>query len=418
MSIESFIGPKHNYPFLWFMDTALGSLLNVVHNITDVVISAKDKEMLRDFKDKRLIYISNHPSTKEPPVTYVVSKYTYSRFYYMASREVFDWGYGFVGNVIQAIGAYSIIAGSADRESLKTTRGILAAPAGKLALFPEGEPTGAENDNLLPFQTGVTQLGFWGYEDALKLDSNAEIYVLPAFVKYRIDKDISEVQKEVDTSLEKLEKHYNLTKSGKTIEERLIGIGTALIRENEILFGIKPDSSLDFDYRIGQLRHKILNHVADTVGLKKFNRDAHAIDKLRQILSIFELVQVGVPDPKGELPSKESAKWGRKYCQKAYDLISLKSSYILDFPTPERIYEWIYRFESEAFGSFQQRPHKAFVSFAEPLKLSQYYSQYKSSKNKKEIVEGLTNTLRENIQALLDIEKKKSYRLFPIERRF
>jgi hypothetical protein len=237
-------------------------------------------------------------------------------------------------------------------------------------------------------------------------------------VKYRVDKSIHEVQKEIDRSIDNLERHFKLSKKGKSLEERLLSVGTTIIESNEKQFGITPDSSLDFDYRIGQLRHKILNHVADTVGLKKFNRDAHAIDKLRYILSVFELVQVGVPDPKGELPSKESARWGRKYCQKAYDFISLKSSYILDLPSPERIYEWLYRFESEVFGSFQPRPHKAFVSFAEPLQLSKYYSEYKSSKNKKEIVEGLTSTLRDQIQVLLDVEKKKSFRLYPAEYRF
>jgi len=418
MSIESFIAPKHNYPFLWFMDFAIESLMRVVHNITEVNISEEDKQMLKGFKDKRLIYISNHPSTKEPPVTYVVSKYTYSRFYYMASREVFDWGYGFVGNVIQAVGAYSIIAGTADRESLKMTRSILASPNGKLALFPEGEPTGAENDNLLPFQPGVTQLGFWGFEDALKQDPKAEIYILPAFIKYRVAEPLDEVQNEIDRSLEKLENHFKLSKKGKSIEERLLSIATSIVEANERQFGISSDPSLDFDYRIGQLRHKILNHVADTVGLKKFNRDANAIEKLRQILSTFELVQVGVPDPKGELPKKELAQWGRKYCQKAYDLISLKSTYILELPSPERIYEWIYRLESEVFGSSSPRPHKAYVSFSEPILLSQYYTQYKTSKNKKEIVDGLTNTLREKIQELLDKEKQKSYRLFSASYRF
>jgi len=413
MSIESFIQPKFNYPFMWFMDASIKSLLQAVHNIDDVIISEKDKEILKSLRQERLIYVSNHPSTREPPIAYIVGNLLYSRFYYMAAREVFDWGYGLVGKVIQSIGAYSIIAGSADRESLKTTRAILAAPSGKLVLFPEGEPTGGENDNLLPFQNGVTQLGFWGYEDAMKQDPNAEIYLLPAFVKYRMTGTQQNIQKDVDKSLEKMENHFGLEKKGKTATHRLLSIGKQMILVNEKQFGITPDESQSFDYRIGQLRHKILNFVAESVGLKKFNKEANAIEKLRYILSVFEMVSLGLPDPKNELPSPESAKWGRKYCQKAYDFISIQTSYLTELPSAERFYEWIYRFENEVFGSSKPRPTRAYVTFAKPIKLSEKYKIYKSAKSKKTVVEELTLELKEKIQELLDEEKKKSKILFP-----
>ncbi len=413
MSIESFIQPKFNYPFLWFMDASIKSLLKVVHNIDDVIVSEKDKELLKSLQKERLIYISNHPSTREPPITFVIGNLLYSRFYYMAAREVFDWGYGLVGKVIQSVGAYSIIAGTADRESLKTTRAILANPGGKLVLFPEGEPTGGENDNLLPFQSGVTQLGFWGYEDALKIDPNAEIYILPAFVKYRMIGSKDTIQKDVDKSLEKLESHFGLDKKGKNVVNRLFSIGKRLILENEKQFGIVPEENQTFDYRIGQLRHKILNFVADSVGLKKFNKDANAIEKLRSILSTFEIVTLGLPDPKNELPSPEAAKWGRKYCQKAYDFITIQTQYLTDLPSAERIYEWIYRFEMEVFGSFSPRPTRAYVRMSDPIKLSERYKEYKSSKSKKQVVENLTLELREKIQLILESEKKVSESLFP-----
>jgi hypothetical protein len=413
MSIESFIQPKFNYPFLWFMDASIKSLLKMVHNIDEVVVSEKDKELLKSLQKERLIYISNHPSTREPPIAYVIGNLLYSRFYYMAAREVFDWGYGLVGKVIQSAGAYSIIAGTADRESLKTTRAILANPEGKLVLFPEGEPTGGENDNLLPFQSGVTQLGFWGYEDALKVDPKAEIYVLPAFIKYRMLGSKETIQKDIDKSLEKLENHFGLEKKGKNVVQRLFSIGNRLILDNEKQFGIIPEESQTFDYRIGQLRHKILNFVADSVGLKKFNKDAHAIDKLRTILSTFEIVTLGLPDPKNELPSLEAAKWGRKYCQKAYDFITIQTQYLIELPSAERIYEWIYRFETEVFGSSNPRPTKAIVRLSEPIKLSEKYSIYKSSKTKKVVVEELTKELRNKIQSILDEEKRASEILFP-----
>ena len=100
MSIESFIPPIHNYPLMWFMDNALKVLMKGVNNVDEIVISDLDKEKLKKYKDERLIYISNHPTTKEPPISYMVGNLMYSRFHYMASREVFDWGNGVVGNLI------------------------------------------------------------------------------------------------------------------------------------------------------------------------------------------------------------------------------------------------------------------------------------------------------------------------------
>ena len=110
-----------------------------------------------------LIYISNHPSTKEPPISHLVGNYMYSRFNYMASREVFDWGNGVVGNVIRNMGGFSVIAGTSDRESLKLQRAILAKPAGANLYYSlEGESLQVRKMIIYsPFQLGVSQLGFW-----------------------------------------------------------------------------------------------------------------------------------------------------------------------------------------------------------------------------------------------------------------
>jgi Acyltransferase len=411
MSTESFIPAEPIYPFMWFMDVAIKQLLRLVHNIDDVVITDADKEMLRSLSEKRVIYLSNHPTTKEPPITYVVGNHMCSRFHYMAAREVFSWGNGAVGEMIKSIGAYSVIAGASDRESLKATRQILAKPGGKLVLFPEGEPTGAENDNLLPFQAGIAQLGIWGLEDAMKSDPKADIYVLPAFVKYRMIGSKESIRENVDKSLEPMEKRLGISKKGKDIVHRLLSIGKRLVERAEAEFGIVPKPDESFDYRIGKLRHTILDYVVEVTGIKNYNKDAHAIDKLRKILSTFEMVFVGLPDPKKELPTLESATWGRKFCQRAYDFIAIKTDYLTAFPTAERIYEWIYRFESEMLRFSYPRPQRAYVNFAKPFQLSQYYAEYK--KDKKGTVEKITQRLRADVQSLLDAEMKKSELLFP-----
>ena len=97
-----FISHDINYPFLWGMDLSLPVILKSALNIDGVDISDEDKYTLRSLNKERLLYFSNHPSTIEPPVAYYVANVIGSRFYYMASRNVFNWGFGIVG--VQADG--------------------------------------------------------------------------------------------------------------------------------------------------------------------------------------------------------------------------------------------------------------------------------------------------------------------------
>ncbi|MCX8000202.1 MAG: 1-acyl-sn-glycerol-3-phosphate acyltransferase, partial [Leptospiraceae bacterium] len=180
---RSFIAPAIQYPLLWLFDWVYPSLAKLSLNLDDVEVFDYDRERLRKLQYERVLYVSNHPSTIEPPVAYYVANCMGSRFHFMASRAVFEWFGGFVGELIRRVGAFSILSGGLDRDAVKTARSILAQEGGKLAVFPEGMNSN-ENDNLLPFQPGAVQLGFWGLEDALKKDSKADITVVTAFVKY------------------------------------------------------------------------------------------------------------------------------------------------------------------------------------------------------------------------------------------
>ncbi|TGL62204.1 1-acyl-sn-glycerol-3-phosphate acyltransferase [Leptospira ognonensis] len=413
MSIKSFIPAKFNLPVLWFTDLTLPLLLKAVHNIDSIEVSKEDKKILSSLQNERLIYISNHPTTKEPPIAYNSANIMNSRFYYMAAREVFSWGAGFVGDFIQSIGAFSVLAGAPDRESLKAAREILASKSGKLVLFPEGEPTSGMNDTLLPFQPGVSQLGFWGLEDALKADPNAKIHLVLTFVKYRINASIDWMQKDIDQSLTRMEERLGISKTGKDIVHRFLSVGKRMIEREEREYGlhIEADKLEDFDYRLGRMRHAILDNIADKAKIPKWEKEANAIEKLRKILSTLELVVIGTPDPKGELPSLEMATWARKAAIKAYDFISIQTNYIKELPSAERLYEFLSRYENEIFGETRNRPQKAYVRLTQPFLINDYYDRYKT--DKKKTVEELTNRLKAEMETLMNEEIQKSTPLFP-----
>lgn len=409
--MKSFVPPKLNLPVLWFTDFSLPLLLKIVHNMDAIQVSEEDRKVLKSFKKERLILVSNHPSVREPPVVYYLANIMGSRFYYMASREVFEWGGGLVGQFIQSIGAYSVIAGTNDKDSLKTTREILKKPGGKLALFPEGEPTSNLNDTLLPFQPGIAQIGFWGLEDAMKEDKDARIFILPCFIKYRFNSPIETIRKDIDLSLENLENKLGLTKLGKTIVERFQLVGRAIIERTEREFGVEPEPDKDFNFRLGRLRHVILDSIASRLQLSKYDKNDNSILKLRKILSFLELAALGLDTGKDKPPSPELAQWARKTAQRVYDSIGLKIEYIQELPSAERLYEWLNRFETEVFGETKYRPHYANVRLAKVINLREEYDSYK--KDKKSKVQEITDTIRNRIETLMQEEIQKTQPLFP-----
>ncbi len=406
--MQAFIPANFNLALNWTIDLLLPVLLKSVQNINEVIITDEDKEMLRSLKKERLIFFSNHPTTAEPPISFHIANLMGSRFKYMASRQVFDWSFGIVGKVISNIGAFSVIAGIADRESLKAARQALADKEGKLVLFPEGEPTSGENDNLMPFQSGLAQLAFWGYEDILKTDKGGDLLILPAFMKYTVDATEKEIFADLDDSASKIESRYNINPGRKNMLRRFLTIGRCMIEEAEAEYNIKDGDKHDFDYRIGRIRHTILDNLADRFSIKTYNRDQDAILKLRQLFAVMELVSIGYTDDKLPKMSESEAEYFKKECIKAFDFIVIKGDYLAANPTPERFYEWLARYESYIFGKIPRAlggepthlPRKAYVTFKKPFKISEYYGEYKTQK--KPTVDKMMERLRKDMQELLD----------------
>lgn len=159
-------------------------------------------------------------------------------------------------------------------------------------------------------------------------------------------------------------------------------------------------ANANYDYRVGRVRHVILDNVAERLGLTSYDKKSDAIVKLRHLLAVIEMILVKFPDPRLPNPTASDIEWAQRECQKAYDFIVIKPEYLLSRPSAERFYEWLARFETTIDGSTNPRPRKAHVFFAKPFLLSEYYADYK--KEKKVTVEKLTARLRADTQALLD----------------
>ncbi len=416
--IKTFIPPNFSLPVLWFIDRIHAPLLKKLYNIQDIIISDEDRKLLRSFREERLIYFSNHPTTAEPAIAYHISKVMGARFNYLAGREVFNWNHGINGFLLSRIGAYSIVQGAGDRESMKMTRDILASPGGKLVLFPEGAPTSGENDSLMPFQSGVAQLGLWGFEDARKNDPQADIWILSAFVKYKIRISQEEALLHLTSSIGALERQYELERGDRTLLRRFLHFGRILLEKTEKEYNIPEASETDFDYRVGRIRHAILDGVADRMGIELRDNSLDAIQKLRHILGIVEMLKIDYPLKGLPQVSRELLDWAVRECAKAYDFIVIKKDYLTAHPSAERFYEWLIRFESIVFGKQPRAlgglpwpvPVEAHVRLASPFKISEYHSADK--KEKRAGVEKMLARLRDDMQNMLDLSMESSPPLF------
>lgn len=406
--MKPFIPASFNLPLNWTADLLFPTLLKSMHNINEVVIKEEDKQLLRQHNKERVLFFSNHPTTAEPPIAYCIGNIMGSRFKYMASRQVFDWGFGLVGHVISNIGAFSVIAGIADRDSMKAARNALSEKSGKLVLFPEGEPTSGENDSLMPLQSGIAQLAFWALEDARKVEPDADIVILPSFIKYIIDASKEEIEKDLDKNIKVIEKKFGLKPHDKNLLRRFLSVGRHLLEDAELEYKIKSPRQHDFEYRIGRVRHAILDNIAEKICPPAYKKDEDAIHKLRYLFAVLEMISINYPDPKLPKLSKQDLEWAKREAIKAFDLIVIKRDYLLSYPSPERFYEWLTRYESYVLGTTPRAiggeashlPRKAYIEIIKPFHLSEYYTEYK--KNKKGAIESMLQKLRGDMQAVLD----------------
>ncbi|GBF51623.1 acyltransferase [Leptospira ryugenii] len=407
----SFIPPAFDLPFAWTLDLSFPFIAKLLFNLDSIQIHKDDQHLISGLKNKRLLYLSNYPTNLEPAIAYYVANEMGSRFHFMASRSLFNLGFGVIGELIKRVGAFSIITGSADRDAIKMARKILSEPAGKLVLYPEGIMSG-ENDNLASFLPGVAQIAFGGLEDALKKDPSAELIVQPAFVKYLISGSKESILREIENSLQRIERKLRLFPGGRTILRRFLTIGRVLLEETEFELGV-PKSEIegkDFDYRLGRARHTALNQAGNILNIK-FKDTDHAIDKIRQLLAVLDHLDTDFQFAKEKGLTPQNIRRARQLVDTAYTFIITKPKNLIQFPSAERLMEWIGSFEKHVFGKSGDRARKAEVLLAPSFSLNEYLKTYQS--NKREGISHLMTDIRNSMETLVERGRNLSEPIVP-----
>lgn len=366
-------------------------------------IDAESITQLKSTHENPTVIVPNHAASEDPAVVFLLSKRLSQPFYYMAACEIFDKGkLGRIRSfVMQRLGVYSVVRGTVDRNAFRTTRRLLCEGKWPLVIFGEGEIS-HQNDTVMRFERGATQLCFWAIDDIKKADIDKPLYVVPIGIKYRYTKDMWHT---IDTALTELERNILPPTARTPIEryQRLRRIGIAVLKTlaDEYQFKVEPNASLN--EQIQGLKEQILSHAEKIMGIHS-NNDVLA--RVRTLKNIVDAEVYRDVDEMTEYERKIHEELLQKFQQFYPDLnrlvnfIAITDGYVAEEHSPERYLEVIFRLEKEVFGEAKMRgPRVASIRAGKPKNLLEHYDTYKSQK--KETVEQVTVELETTVQNLV-----------------
>ena len=345
----------------------------------------------------------NHAAHADPAVMFLLSKRLSQQYYFMTALETFGKGKfsGLRSFLLQRFGAYSIVRGTADRNAFRTTREILSKGDRPIVIFGEGEIS-RQNDTVMRFERGVTQLCFWALDDMQKAEISKPLYIVPIGIKYHYPQDMWNA---IDTALTKLEHAILPPADQEPVEryERLRRIGVAILRTLAAEYQYKVDDTVPLDVHIQKLKEQILFHAEQIMGI---HTEADVLTRVRALKNLVDAEIYKDIEQMTEYERKIHEELLQKFQQFYPDLdrlinfIAISDGYVAEEPSPERFLEVIIRLEREVFGTAKMRgPRVATLRVGEPKNLRDCYDTYKAEK--RETVEQITLELETAVQALV-----------------
>ena len=349
------------------------------------------------------VLVPNHAAHADPAVMFLLSKRLSQPYYYMTARETFDTGhFGSIRSFfLQRLGAYSVVRGTADRNAFRTTRQLLSEGKWPLVIFAEGEIS-RQNDTVMRFERGITQLCFWALDDMKKAGISKPLYVVPLGIKYRYTQ---EMWPAIDTAITELERNILPPPARTPLAryERLRRIGIAILSTLADEYQFKVDPTVSLDAQIQGLKEQILLHAEQIMGI---HSDADVLTRVRALKNLVDSEVYRDIDQMTEYERKIHEELLQKFQQFYPDLerlinfIAISDGYVAEERSPERFLDVIVRLEREVFGESKKRgPRVAYVHVGEPKNLLASYDTYKTQK--RETVEQITLELETAVQQLI-----------------
>lgn len=352
-----------------------------------VHVEEESLNKLKAIQGQRCLLLPNHPSEWDPCVLFDIGKQLKENFYFVAAREVFDYSYGIRGWFFQHLGVYSLVRGSSDRKSLKTSMGILSENKGRLVIFVEGEIS-QQNETLLPLETGVIQLAFMALNDVYKqtgknLTDLPSLYICPIGLRYIYQpKGLTEA---IEVALERLEKATGTEKNG-TVFERLRTLAATVLQHAAAQIGFPLNPELPMADNVSLLSNEMLLKLEHLINLKP-QPELSYLDRVRCIRNKVDTVLTQAMETSNtyqerlHTQQKEVLKNIYPNLDRVVNFVSIYDGYLQPDMATTRYVELIRRLEKEVFGVFQLlHPRTAHVQVSDPIDLKPYFSDFLNDK--------------------------------------
>ncbi len=399
---HSFRPPKRNPLVISICKRIISAQLRTKLKVTDVDIGDDDLNTLRGLLGKRCLLLPSHSGGFEPYVILYLSELLKTDFNYLAAMEAFEQS-PFMGWVMPRLGAYSIIRGAPDRPSFQMTKKLLVEAKRWLVIFPEGQ-TVWQNDTVMPFQQGVTQIAFKALEEATGTDGDASLFCVPIAIKYAY---LENMDREIDASLARLESQLFAEDDVPPQDsyDRLHRISLALLKANERKHGVSPEEDAGFDNRIQQMKTRVVSQIEQKLGVTP-RHDQVLLDRIRTLFNTVDRITQEEPGPR---PYEQ--KLMRERQQEAHDLyndlwrvlqfIAIYGDYVTEFTTVERFMDVLCLLEMEVFGERRMwGPRQALFKVGAPVDLKDHLEAYRA--NKRNEVRDVTLALENSVRVMLE----------------
>jgi hypothetical protein len=377
---------------------ALPAVARLARRIVAVEVDDAEWKRLAALREHRLILTPNHPSASDPLIAFWIGRRLRRCFSILACRELFESPYG---GLLQRLGCYSVTRGALDRSALATTLSLLADQDRQLVIFPEGEIYG-HNDLLLPFQSGVVQMGFMALDRMAKAGKEPRLPVVPVVVKYLHAENPREM---IRAGLGRLEAALGLAGDEGSDYLRLRRVGEAVLSMVEREYHLSPPPEATPAARLDAARRRILERVAREIDVPcpggSFAEGLHTLlHRLHEWEGEFD--QSDAPYAR-RIECRRSAAATPLYQElwRLQNVIALSDGYVAAKMTGERFVEVLNRIEVEVTGRPRTVPRsRALVRIAEPLDLGERLDHYRQAK--RAAIAAATGELEARMRALLE----------------
>lgn len=400
--------PKPNQLLQFGFNTVLPFMLNTMFKGLAVKIDAASLANLKHIQGQRCLLLPNHPSEWDPCVVFEVARRLHENFYFVAAREVFDYSFGFRGWMFQRLGVYSLVRGSNDRASLKTSIEILAQNKGRLVIFVEGEISN-QNESLLPLESGVVQLAFMALNELYKqhnkdISQIPPLYVCPTGLRYQYQsKGLSHA---IHKALTQLEKAVGIPKKPENTPffVRLSALSHTVLEGSAEQFGYTLSPEKLMGENVQGLSGFMLSKLEQVLNLPE-EKALSNLDRIRRIRNSVDKIVGQVPKGERTLYQKKLIEHQKQVLKSFYEdldrvvnFIAVYDGYLHPEMPTDRVVEMIRRLELEVLGKrLFVHPRDAFVTVKSPINLTEYFNQF--LEDKKSTVEKVTKRIELDLYA-------------------